>query len=258
MQSNLDSTNWNYIFETKALKKIFQYLAIRRTSSYWRSSFNGGGWTDQWWRLRKCTRSALHIHHWRGGKPTKRSGPCSLRIAVRSRAVAFPHQPHQPVGSAEQWSNDPRRNKVSIAALSLNSIHLLYSYLVFISSLFWFVWLPIVAVIDMFVMCCRLLTVAIETSADFIATVPSLFSLIQNEGCRHLFSLLNSERLSLLAASCRLCFLLFEAMRFRLKFQLELYLTKLMEVVVHESPRITFERRLIVLEAIAQLFRIPG
>ena len=110
----------------------------------------------------------------------------------------------------------------------------------------------------MFVMCCRLLTVAIETSADFIATVPSLFSLIQNEGCRHLFSLLNSERLSLLAASCRLCFLLFEAMRFRLKFQLELYLTKLMEVVVHESPRITFERRLIVLEAIAQLFRIPG
>ena len=98
----------------------------------------------------------------------------------------------------------------------------------------------------------------IETNADFIATVPSLLVLIQDETCRHLFSLLDSERLSLLAASCRLCFLLFESARSRLKFQLESYLLKLIDTVVSESPKIAFERRLIALESIAQLFRIPG
>jgi golgi-specific brefeldin A-resistance guanine nucleotide exchange factor 1 len=102
------------------------------------------------------------------------------------------------------------------------------------------------------------LTVAIESSADFIATVPSLLVLIQDETCRYLFSLLSSEKLSVLAAACRLCFLLFEAMRTRLKFQMELYVTKLMEIVVHESPKMAFERRLVALEAIAQLCRIPG
>ena len=31
-----------------------------------------------------------------------------------------------------------------------------------------------------------------------------------------------------------------------------------MEIVVHESPKMAFERRLVALEAIAQLCRIPG
>ena len=99
---------------------------------------------------------------------------------------------------------------------------------------------------------------AIETSADVIAKVPSLLALIQDETCRYLFSLLNSEKVSVLAATCRLCFLMFEAMRTRLKFQMEFYIIKLLEIVVHESPKMAFERRLIALEAITQLCRIPG
>ena len=35
-------------------------------------------------------------------------------------------------------------------------------------------------------------------------------------------------------------------------------MTKLIEIVVHESPKMAFERRLVALEAIAQLSRIPG
>ena len=104
----------------------------------------------------------------------------------------------------------------------------------------------------------RLLTIAVETAADVIAAVPSLLSLIQDETCRSLFSLLNSERLSVMAAACRLSFLLFESARTRLKFQLETYLIKLMEIVAHESPKVAYERRLVALEAIAQLCRIPG
>ena len=104
----------------------------------------------------------------------------------------------------------------------------------------------------------KLLTVAFETAADAIASVPSLLALIQDETCRFLFALLSSERLSMLAAACRLCFLLFESARHRLKFQLETYLLKLMEIVAHESPKVAYERRLIALEAVSQLCRIPG
>lgn len=104
----------------------------------------------------------------------------------------------------------------------------------------------------------RLLTIAVETAADVIAAVPSLQTLIQDETCRSLFSLLNSDRLSVVAAACRLCFLLFESARTRLKFQLETYLLKLMEIVAHESPKVAYERRLVALEAIAQLCRTPG
>lgn len=104
----------------------------------------------------------------------------------------------------------------------------------------------------------KLLTVAFETAADAIASVPSLLPLIQDETCRHLFALLGSERVSVLAAACRLCFLLFESARHRLKFQLETYVLKLTEIVAHESPKVAYERRLIALEAISQLCRIPG
>ena len=104
----------------------------------------------------------------------------------------------------------------------------------------------------------RLLTVAVETAADVIASIPSLLVLIQDETCRSLFALLNSERLSLLAAASRLCFLLFESARTRLKYQLETYIIKLMDIVAHESPKVAYERRLVALEAMAQLCRIPG
>lgn len=73
-----------------------------------------------------------------------------------------------------------------------------------------------------------------------------------------LFQLLHSERLSIFAASQRVCFLLFEAMRSHLKFQLEMYLLRLMEIITSDSPRIVYEQREVALESIVQLWRIPG
>jgi brefeldin A-resistance guanine nucleotide exchange factor 1 len=55
-----------------------------------------------------------------------------------------------------------------------------------------------------------------------IAAVPSLQTPIQYETCRSLFLLLNFKWLSVVAAACRVCFLLFESARTQLKFQLKL------------------------------------
>nr|KAG5707576.1 hypothetical protein BaRGS_001124 [Batillaria attramentaria] len=103
-----------------------------------------------------------------------------------------------------------------------------------------------------------LLTVALETGADHISCYNSLLYLVKDELCRSLSMLLQSERLSLFAAALRVSFLLFESMRSHLKFQLEIYLTRLSEIVVSESPKITYDQREIALESIVQLWRIPG
>ncbi|XP_061196225.1 Golgi-specific brefeldin A-resistance guanine nucleotide exchange factor 1-like isoform X2 [Saccostrea echinata] len=103
-----------------------------------------------------------------------------------------------------------------------------------------------------------LLSVALESGADHIGHYNSLLYLVKDEMCRHLFLLLQSERLSLFSASLRVCFLLFESIRSHLKLQLEFYLTKLTDIIVSESPRISYEIREIALESIVQLWRIPG
>lgn len=103
-----------------------------------------------------------------------------------------------------------------------------------------------------------LLTVALESGADSIRTFKSLLYLVKDEMCRNLFTLLQSERLSLFTATIRTCFLLFESMRSHLKFQLEMYLTKLSDIIVSEAPRISYEMREIALEAVVHLWRIPG
>ncbi|XP_071108376.1 Golgi-specific brefeldin A-resistance guanine nucleotide exchange factor 1-like isoform X1 [Haliotis cracherodii] len=103
-----------------------------------------------------------------------------------------------------------------------------------------------------------LATVALEAGADHISSFNSLLYLVKDEMCRNLFMLLQAERLSLFAASLRVCFLLFESMRSHLKFQLEMFLTKLSEIIVSESPKLSYEVREIALESVVQLWRIPG
>ncbi|KAM5271963.1 Golgi-specific brefeldin A-resistance guanine nucleotide exchange factor 1 isoform 16-T16 [Ctenodactylus gundi] len=70
--------------------------------------------------------------------------------------------------------------------------------------------------------------------------------------------LLSIERLNLYAASLRVCFLLFESMREHLKFQLEMYIKKLMEIIIVENPKMPYEMKEMALEAIVQLWRIPS
>lgn len=55
----------------------------------------------------------------------------------------------------------------------------------------------------------------------------------------------------------QVCFLMFESLRTHLKFQLEFYLTKLIELIVNDSTK-TFEHKEIALDNILQLWRIPG
>ncbi|XP_040848164.1 Golgi-specific brefeldin A-resistance guanine nucleotide exchange factor 1 isoform X12 [Ochotona curzoniae] len=70
--------------------------------------------------------------------------------------------------------------------------------------------------------------------------------------------LLSVDRLNLYAASLRVCFLLFESMREHLKFQLEMYIKKLMEIITVENPKMPYEMKEMALEAIVQLWRIPS
>ncbi|XP_041644664.1 Golgi-specific brefeldin A-resistance guanine nucleotide exchange factor 1 isoform X1 [Cheilinus undulatus] len=102
----------------------------------------------------------------------------------------------------------------------------------------------------------QLLTVALESG--HIANYQSLLGLVKDELCRHLFQLLSVERMNLYAASIRVCFLLFESMRVHLKFQLEMYLKKLMDIITSENIKMPYEMKEMALEAIVQLWRIPS
>uniref|UniRef100_A0A8B9ZI32 Golgi-specific brefeldin A-resistance guanine nucleotide exchange factor 1 n=1 Tax=Anas platyrhynchos TaxID=8839 RepID=A0A8B9ZI32_ANAPL len=102
----------------------------------------------------------------------------------------------------------------------------------------------------------QLLTVALESAP--IANCQSLLGLVKEELCRHLFQLLSVERLNLYATSLRVCFLLFESMREHLKFQLEMYIKKLMEIITVENPKMPYEMKEMALESIVQLWRIPS
>ncbi|XP_035461368.2 Golgi-specific brefeldin A-resistance guanine nucleotide exchange factor 1 isoform X3 [Scophthalmus maximus] len=121
----------------------------------------------------------------------------------------------------------------------------------------------------------QLLTVALESA--HIANYQSLLGLVKDELCRHLFQilpeesksthntyhlftqLLSADRMNLYASSVRLCFLLFESMRLHLKFQLEMYLKKLMDIITTpEEAKMPYEMKEMALEALVQLWRIPS
>lgn len=103
-----------------------------------------------------------------------------------------------------------------------------------------------------------LLTVALEIGADSVGKYSTLLALAKNELSRNLFSLMSTERLSIFAADLQVAFLLFESLRTHLKFQLEYYLTKLTEIIISDSPKITYEHKEISLDNIVQLWRVPG
>ncbi|KAM3606518.1 uncharacterized protein V6R79_017763 [Siganus canaliculatus] len=101
----------------------------------------------------------------------------------------------------------------------------------------------------------QLLTVALESG--HIANYQSLLGLVKDELCRHLFQLLSVDRMNLYAFSIRVCFLLFESMRVHLKFQLEMYLKKMMDIITSENIKMPYEMKEMALESVVQLWRIP-
>lgn len=113
---------------------------------------------------------------------------------------------------------------------------------------------------SMVVLGLNLLIVALEAIADFLPNYDVLMPLIKNELCRSLLQLLDTEKLPVLAATNRCCFLLFESMRMHLKFQLESYLKKLQAIVLSEKNHTNSgtEQKEMALESLVQLWRIPG
>lgn len=103
-----------------------------------------------------------------------------------------------------------------------------------------------------------LLTVALEVGADSIGKYDTLLSIVKDDMCKNLFSLLNTERLTIFAADLQVCFLLFESLRIHLKFHLEYYLAKLSEIIANENPRMPYELRELALDNLLQFWRIPG
>ncbi|UMM22956.1 hypothetical protein L5515_003908 [Caenorhabditis briggsae] len=113
---------------------------------------------------------------------------------------------------------------------------------------------------SMVVLGLNLLIVALEAVADFLPNYEILMPLVRNELCRSLLQLLDTEKLPVLAATNRCCFLLFESMRMHLKFQLESYLKKLQSIVLSEKNHTNSgtEQKEMALESLVQLWRIPG
>ncbi|XP_050501190.1 Golgi-specific brefeldin A-resistance guanine nucleotide exchange factor 1 [Diabrotica virgifera virgifera] len=103
-----------------------------------------------------------------------------------------------------------------------------------------------------------LLTVAFEISADNIGKYNTLLALVKDDLCRNLFSLMNTERLAIFSLDLQVSFLLFESLRTHLKYQLEHYLKKLIEIILSDSPKVTYEHKEIALDNLLQLWRIPG
>ncbi|KRZ45985.1 Golgi-specific brefeldin A-resistance guanine nucleotide exchange factor 1 [Trichinella pseudospiralis] len=128
----------------------------------------------------------------------------------------------------------------------------------------------------------NLLTVALEVGVDQLWKFSLMLPLVQNDLCRHLISLLQATKVSLLSSALRVGFLLFESLRCHLKLQLEMYLCKLMELATAAevlptptsatvqsgsalssrtstlSNTVRLELRELALEALVQLWRVPG
>lgn len=102
-----------------------------------------------------------------------------------------------------------------------------------------------------------LVAVALESGADHIGNFPSVLALVKDDLCRNLLALVTYPRAgSILPSTVRACFLLFESLRTFLKFQLEVYLTKLIELIVSES--VSYDLKELAVDAIVHLWRIPG
>lgn len=105
-----------------------------------------------------------------------------------------------------------------------------------------------------------LLDTAFEVAGDHMATFPSLLYLIKDPLCRNLLSLLGTEEISIFTLNLQVSFLLFESLRFHLKYQMEAFFKKLIEIISTDTTKALRLKEIhhIALESLAQMFRIPG
>lgn len=103
-----------------------------------------------------------------------------------------------------------------------------------------------------------LLTVALESGSHHIGTFPSLMNFVKDDMCKNLFWLIQCDVLGLFTMAMRVCFLLFEGLRTELKFQMEMFFKKLMDILSLDPQSVPYEKRELTLDAVNQLFRVPN
>ncbi|KAF2354695.1 Sec7 domain [Trinorchestia longiramus] len=104
-----------------------------------------------------------------------------------------------------------------------------------------------------------LITVALEVGGEHVNKCSSLLRLVRDQLCRNLLLLLKPEvRPSILMASLRVCILIFESLRTHVKFQLEMFMIKLMDIITSEATNVSYAHKELALETVVQLWRIPG
>ncbi|CAH2043190.1 unnamed protein product, partial [Iphiclides podalirius] len=102
---------------------------------------------------------------------------------------------------------------------------------------------------------------ALEVCADRLPAHPALLRQVQDPLARNLLSLLDTERISIFALDLQISFLMFEALRHHLKYQMEAFFRKIIEIVSADTSKSIYELKEIhhlALESLAQMFRIPG
>ncbi|KAL4088566.1 hypothetical protein QTP88_023655 [Uroleucon formosanum] len=104
----------------------------------------------------------------------------------------------------------------------------------------------------------NLLVIAFEVGAYAIKCHVNMHSIIKDQLCRNILSLLSHEKMPIFSSSLRLAFLVFESMRQHLKFQLEYYMTNLIYTVVNENSKIPYGKKEMALKCLVQLWKIPG
>ena len=105
-----------------------------------------------------------------------------------------------------------------------------------------------------------LIQVALEVSRDSIINQPTLLSLVQDEMSLYLYQILSSEKVNLVSQALNVNLLLFESLRTNLKFQLEAFLQRLLEISCMTDPKnfIPLEIREMALEQLNTVLAIPG
>ncbi|VVC44252.1 Hypothetical protein CINCED_3A003322 [Cinara cedri] len=104
----------------------------------------------------------------------------------------------------------------------------------------------------------NLLIIAFEVGANAIKCHTNMHSIIKDQLCRNILSLLSYEKMPIFSSSLRLAFLVFESMRQHLKFQLEYYMSSLINIVVNENSKIPYGKKEMALKCLVQLWKIPG
>ena len=77
----------------------------------------------------------------------------------------------------------------------------------------------------------QLLTVALEAAGEALAAHAPLRRVLQCELCKHLARLLQTDRIAIFVATLRLVYLLVDALRTHLKYQLQYLLVKIAEII---------------------------